>query len=260
MTIPLFKSHYSIGKSILTLNSPKGSGKEDSSDSVFDIVTENDLPQMVLVEDSFMGFLQAKKIAEEVGVNFIFGIRFDVCHNVSNQEPEELSKCSHKVIVFPRNPVGCKILNQLYTDSKTKHSGWLDLDVIKRNWSENDLSLGVPFYDSFLFKNLTTFTNCIPNFCFTSPIFFVENNGLPFDGLVESAVKDYCSANSFEVQKSQSIYYKNKSDFSAYLTYKLICGRNSFSGRALSLEKPNFDHMGSDEFCWESYLEKYEIA
>mgnify|MGYP003653994482 CR=1 FL=1 len=260
MAIPLFKSHYSIGKSILTLNPPKELGDKDSPDSVFDIAQEGNLSKVALVEDSFMGFLQAKKIADNIGIDFVFGIRFDVCENVSDQEPEALSKCSHKLVIFSKSSSGCKILNQIYTDSKTKYSGWLDLDVIKSHWSEKDLLLAVPFYDSFLFNNLTTFTSCIPNFSFTSPTFFVEENGLPFDSLVNDSIKDYCDLYGFETQNSQSIYYRNKTDFSAYLTYKLTCGRNSFAGRALSLERPNFDHMGTDEFCWESYLQKYEIS
>ncbi len=260
MTIPLFKSHYSIGKSILTLNAPKSSDEVNSSDSIFDIASAAGLSGITLVEDTFMGFLQAKKVSESLGIDFIFGIRLDVCHSVGSQEEEDLNKCSHKLIVFARTSLGCKILNQIYTECKTKHSGWIDLSVLKTYWSEKDLLLGVPFYDSFLFKNLTTFNTCIPNFDFTSPTFFVEDNGLPFDSLVTAAVIDYCSSSDFEVQKAQSIYYKRKCDFSAYLTYKLICGRNSFSGRSLSLEKPNFDHMGSDEFSWESYLQKNEVS
>ena len=46
--LPLFKSHYSIGKSILTLDSysnksPKG------SDSIFDIAEEYNLSKVILV-------------------------------------------------------------------------------------------------------------------------------------------------------------------------------------------------------------------
>lgn len=260
MTIPLFKSHYSIGKSILTLNPPKDSEDVLSPDSVFDIVSENKLDTFVLVEDSFMGFLEAKKVSEELGVNFVFGLRFDVCNDVNDLSDKNLDRCKHKVIIFPKNSSGCKLLNKIYTESKTKYSGLLDLNVIKEFWSEKDLFLGIPFYDSFIFKNNLSFNTCVPSFSFTSPIFFIEGNGLPFDLIIKNSVQEYCTSNDFEIEQAQSIYYKNKEDFSAFLTYKLICGRNTFSGRELSLEKPNFDHLGSDEFCWESYLEKYESA
>ena len=69
--IPLFKSHYSIGKSILTLDDPI-THKEGGSDSVFSIAVENKLKEVVLVEDSLTGFLQAKKNADNLNLKLIF--------------------------------------------------------------------------------------------------------------------------------------------------------------------------------------------
>ena len=63
--IALFKSHYSIGKSILTLNHPD-KDKEGGSTSVFNL--SKDLDKIVLVEDSLIGFLQAQKTAKDLGV------------------------------------------------------------------------------------------------------------------------------------------------------------------------------------------------
>ena len=63
MTLPLFKSHFSIGKSILTLDSPKIDENADSPDSVFDIAEEGELDKVVLIEDSFMGFLKPERFA-----------------------------------------------------------------------------------------------------------------------------------------------------------------------------------------------------
>lgn len=256
MLLPLFKSHFSIGKSILTLDSPKEEGRNESSDSVFDIASQNNLDKVVLVEDSFMGFLQARKICSELSKQLIFGIRLDFCEDASKIEDAKDVTCSHKIIIFPKNSEGCKNLNHIYTLAKTKHNGWLDLNILKKHWVEENLALAVPFYDSFLFKNLTTFQSCFVHFTFTKPTFFVEDNGLPFDSMIKDSVSKYCETNDLTIQEVQSIYYKDKKDFSAYLTYKLICGRNSFAGKELSLEKPNFDHLGSDQFCWESYMEK----
>ena len=45
--IPLFKSHFSIGKSILTLESPD-KDKEGGSDSIFSIAKENSLKESSL--------------------------------------------------------------------------------------------------------------------------------------------------------------------------------------------------------------------
>ena len=255
MTIPLFKSHYSIGRSILTLSKPSASRDADGPDSIFDIAIENNLKEVVLVEDSFMGFLEARKISLELGISFIFGLRFSVKQDNSPQK-DASSFCTHKVIVFPKDSKGCSSLNEIYTTCHTKHEGYLDLSAIRESWNDDHLSLAIPFYDSFIFQNLTSFDACVPDFSFTSPTFFIEKNGLPFDLLIEKAVLKYCSTYDLPFESSQSIFYKNKSNFSSYLTYKLICSRGLQGGRPSSLEKPNFDHLGSDQFCWESYLEK----
>jgi len=259
VTIPLFKSHYSIGRSILTLNPPSSNSSPEGPVSIFDIAEDHGLSKVVVVEDSFMGFLEGRKNASEAGIHFIFGLRFDVCQNV-DAGPDSINECSHKIIVFPKNSNGCIDLNAIYTAAHTKHSGRLDLRLLSELWNEDNLRLAIPFYDSFIFKNLTSFNACVPNFSFTNPTFFIEDNGLPVDGMVRGAVELYCSSNDFKLEQTQSIYYKNKADFDAYLAYKLICGRNTFSNRSSSLEKPNLDHMGSNQFCWESYLDKYESA
>jgi hypothetical protein len=85
--LPLFKSHFSIGKSILTLDLPS-KHNEGGSDSIFKIADENNFSEIILVEDSFNGFLQAKKNAEELNMQLIFGIRFLVAEDID----EKLSK------------------------------------------------------------------------------------------------------------------------------------------------------------------------
>jgi DNA polymerase III alpha subunit len=52
------------------------------------------------------------------------------------------------------------------------------------------------------------------------------------------------------VVKAQSIYYENKEDFLAYLTFRCISERTTLS-------KPNLEHCSSNEFCAESFKEKY---
>ena len=65
--IPLFKSHYSIGKSILTLE--KSAEITDSSPiSIFSIAKKHDLKEITLVEDSISGFIQAYSYAKEMGI------------------------------------------------------------------------------------------------------------------------------------------------------------------------------------------------
>jgi DNA polymerase III alpha subunit len=238
--IPIFKSHYSIGKSILTLKNPE-KVEEDGADSVFSIAQEYKLKQVCLVEDSLVGFLEAKKTSEELGINLYFGLRMEI-ENGS----------SYKVIIFAKNSEGIKDLNSIYSDkfcSEEKFS----IDSLKSLWTDN-LLLVIPFYDSFIFNNTLSFAGCMPDFNFTNPSFLLEDNGLPFDHIIRKKVLDYCNTNQLETLEAKSIYYKNKSDFDAWLTYKIATNRRF--GKNQSLYCPNFDHLGSDEFCFESYLNK----
>ena len=72
--IPIFKSHYSLGRSILTLKMPKEFKEDESSDSVFDICDEAELKEMYLVDDNMAGFLEAHTNAESLKIKLIFGI------------------------------------------------------------------------------------------------------------------------------------------------------------------------------------------
>ena len=69
--LPLFKSHYSIGKSILTLDKAGSSSKEGSS-SIVDIVKENKLDQVFLVEENMSSFLDAFKNFNSIKVPFYY--------------------------------------------------------------------------------------------------------------------------------------------------------------------------------------------
>jgi hypothetical protein len=55
--LPLFKSHYSIGRSILTLEDEEK--EENQPDSIIDIAKDNKLKEIYLVEDNMTSFLQA---------------------------------------------------------------------------------------------------------------------------------------------------------------------------------------------------------
>ena len=102
--IPLFKSHYSLGRSILTLNLPK-EDDDLSSDSVFDIVKESGMKEVYLVEDSMAGFLEAYTNAKEVGVKLIFGLRLTFCPDLSDKSEEGRAN-SLKNIIFIKNEKG----------------------------------------------------------------------------------------------------------------------------------------------------------
>lgn len=250
--IALFKSHYSIGKSILTLEHPS-KVKEDGPQSIFSICENENT--ITLVEDSLIGFLQAQKTAQSLGKHLIFGLRISCSHMEVSDDPDEdrESQCTHKIIIFARNDAGCSLLNNIYSHAFCNNDGVIDIPTLKTLWSEDDLEMVVPFYDSFIFMNSMHFCSCVPDFSFCKPHFFLENNYLPFDQQIRKKVIDYCKNFKYDYSESKSIYYNKKEDFEAYQTYKCICAKKNGKQRTLSV--PNFDHLASPEFCYESYLE-----
>ena len=114
MMLPLFKTHYSIGKSILTLASPS-KVKEGGADSIIDIALDAGLKQLILVEDSMHGFLEAKRRCEENDIQLIFGIRVNMCQDY---EVEKDRVPFHKIIIFAKNDDGVK---NLKTNAEVRH-------------------------------------------------------------------------------------------------------------------------------------------
>jgi len=246
--IALFKSHYSVGKSILTLRE-KDESKSSEPTSIVDLVFKNEESlgkKVCLVEDNMSGFLEAHINLTKIGAELVFGLRIEVCPNIEEKNEESIHKSS-KYIIFIKRDEGYPRLIKLF--SKGAKEGFyykprLDFETIRKEWDDDDLILAVPFYDSFLFNNCLRNGISLPNFDFTKPIFFSEDNDLPFDELLNNRLKNFTSKS--QIQKTKSIYYENKSDFKAYLTARCINNRST-------LNKPNLDHMCSNEFCFESW-------
>ena len=222
--IPLFKTESSIGKSILKINDVKR------------IADENNLEEVYLVEDAMIGFPEAFRI---FGGKLRFGYRFSIYNDDESDESES------KIIAFADGDKGYQDLCSLYTRScqEKQKTPW--------NFYEN-LKFVIPFYDSFLHKNLTTFSNCMPKLP-NQLWFFIEDNGLPFDKIIERKIKNYFKNNPAQSAEVKSIYYENKEDIEAFQTYKCICNRQP--GRQASLSNPRLDHFGSDSFCVEAWKE-----
>jgi DNA polymerase-3 subunit alpha len=248
--IPLFKSHYSLGKSILTL-AKAGSSEADEPSSILDIAKKLKLENLYLVDDSISGFLEAYKSCEDAKINLRFGLRLTICDDIDNKTADSRDK-EHKVIVFIKNTEGYKDLIKISTVASTNGFYYyprIDCKTLKELWNENNLCIGIPFYDSYVFKNNLTYSICVPDFNFCKPVYFVEDNNLPFDGILKSKIEEIVGDKNLAV-KCQSVYYENKEDFLAYLTFRCISERTT-------LNKPNLEHCSSNEFCAESFKEKY---
>lgn len=240
--LPLFKSHYSVGRSILTLEKP-GSSHPEESDSIFDICLEGNLDKLCLVEDQIGGCIQAQENCAKLNIKLMYGIRFNVVPDINDKSEESRGKES-KLIVFTSSADTYKNLFSIYTTSYRDGFYYyprIDVESIKKYWHK-DLILAVPFYDSYIYGNYMQSNIPVPEISFADPIFFIEKNGLPFDPLIEATVKQ--NAGSSEVIMAKSIYYKTKKDFLAYQIFRTISERSSF-------EKPEMEHMSSDKFCFE---------
>ena len=247
--LPIFQSQYSLGKSILTLNK-RGESSPIGPDSIIDICAENEIKDLFLVDNNMSGLLQAYINAEEAGVKLIFGLKVLVGPDKKDKTEESLKKFS-KLIIFAKNAAGYKRLIKIYSDAAVNgfyYTPRTDFKFLKSIWSEKDLSLCVPFYDSFIFKNVLENYICVPELDFTDPTFFIEDNDLPFDEIIRNKIIEF-SERKEDLVKVKSIYYKNKKDFMAYLTFRCINNRSS-------LEKPNLDHMCSNQFCFENWKEQ----
>lgn len=246
--IPLFKSHYSLGRSILTLEDKNEA--DDYPDSIIQIAKQHKLNQICLVEDNMSSFLEAYTNTRNNNIKLNYGLRICITESIDDKSEESRQKNS-KIILFFKNKKGHEILTKLF--SIAAKSGYyyeprLDYNILTKNWTE-DLVLAIPFYDSFIFNNTLKNSICIPQLGSIKPIIFIEENDLPFEHLVKDKINKYAKENNLEIYKAKSIFYNKRKDFKTYLTFRCINNRSI-------LNKPDLEHMSSNEFCFESYLER----
>ena len=233
---PIFKSDYSIGKSILTI------------ENIVKLYKKTNEKFLVLVEDSMTVFVKGHNLTKQNDIHLVFGLRVSCCNDVS----KENDNSDHKVIILAKNDQGCKLLNKIYSFAHIGNKGQVDFNYLNTIWDNDSLQLVIPFYDSFIYQNQLYLKNCIPNFNKIKPIFWIEKNNLPFDDIISQAVFEYCK-DKYDSELVKSVLYEKKDDAEALQTYKIICGRKF--GRPSTLSCPNLNHFGSNEFCFESFEE-----
>lgn len=245
--IPLFKSHYSLGRSILTLEDKNE--QDNYPDSIIQICKNNKINDLFIVEDNMSSFLEAYTNTKSNNIKLNYGLRLSITESILDKTEESISKTS-KIIIFFKNKDGYHKLTKLY--SIASKSGFyyeprIDYKTLQENFNDN-LIICIPFYDSFIFNNTLRNSICVPQFNNIKPIMFVEDNDLPFDHLVYDKVINFCTENNLKVLKTKSIYYNNRKDFRSYLTFRCINNRST-------LNKPELEHMSSDSFCFQAYKE-----
>lgn len=245
--IPLFKSHYSVGRSILTLDFPKDC-EEGGSDSIIQIAIENKLEKVCLIEDELIGVPAFLRAAEKFKFRPALGLRMSIRTNPTDALDE------HKVVVLAKNAAGCRLINKIFESSFSGEERFTTYDSLKKLWSKKDLMLLIPFYDSFIHINNLKFGTIVPDLSFADVALIMEDNGLAIDLPIAEAVTDFAKSFSLPIQRAKSVFYKNRSDIDAFMAYKIICGKTA--GRGRTLQKPELPHFCSTEFCFESFKEQ----
>ncbi len=92
---------------------------------------------------------------------------------------------------------------------------------------------------------------CIPEFRNIKPVYFLEDNNLPFDQVMRRLVKK--CAKDYEQVDTKTIYYENKKDSVALMARRLMVRGGH---KAATIDKPELQHFASDEFCLEAWKEK----
>ena len=88
--IPLFKSHYSLGRSILTLEDKPE--RDEYPDSIIQIAKQNKLKEIFLVEDNMSSFLEAYTNCKNNDIKLNYGLRISVTESMADKTDESRAK------------------------------------------------------------------------------------------------------------------------------------------------------------------------
>lgn len=244
----LFRSHYSPhGRGIIQVNDydPKTPSQVPN---LADLALKAGLKQVFLVDSSMAGIHPAYKTLDKVGISLVFGL---LVHFVSDatDKGENANVGAHKNIIFIKNENGYKDLIKISTKAHVDffhEIPRLDYNYFHNIYNPDNIALAVPFYNSFLARNVMAEGQCVPDFRKIKPTFFLEENELPFDGPLRRLVARYAENEGCETVEAQTVLYESPKQALAYQVRRLM---NRSQGKANTIVKPNLDHWGSDTFC-----------
>lgn len=263
---PIFHTNKSL-RSILTLEPRNSSLPDDKKrkdyepSSLFDCAEDLGLSKIVVIDDTPVAFLSLFNKCPKENQQLIYGLRVIICNDIRDKEKESIG--THAAYnILCKNGDGWKTLSKIYSFSATtgfykinklesyRRIDWINL---KRFWTD-DLILVPCFYDGFICQNLFTFSEHVPDFSFTTPIFEIQYHGLIQDDLLESQTREYCEKRSFPTWETHSIYYRKYNEVKAFMNYKVII--NHRPGRKTNFSAPELRGFNSNDFCVEHLVGK----
>lgn len=258
MLIPIFKSHYSLLRSIFTLDLPEDNMDEKKSITLLALCKKNKIQDLFLAETTYAGFRQAYNHCKKTNINLRFGIEFIVCQNIRDKS-EESRKTESKITVWALNSEGHYELQNLYSKSHLEgfyYTNRMDWSML-RELNPNNLLITINFYDGFLFQNAMYLNKSImPNFGEFKPLLFLCDHSLPFDDIIRKRTLEYSKSSSFPTKEVHYCYYNTRRDFYSYMAYRTMEPLHGQFRRTMA--KPEFNFLSSEEFSFESYIDKIQ--
>lgn len=252
--IPIFYDHTSL-LGVMTAWTPDECKDPTGPQSFLKLAKDAGLKKVYFVSTNFEAFREALKNANKLGLELVFGLQMWLTDDSINNHTDQSLKQEHKIIVFADNGAAYNDLSLLYTDCYTNQNNKYykmryDFKQLRKFWTKN-LVLAFPYVDSFLAKNrLVMGASIVPEFDFVPKkdiVFFKEvDSGLPFAQLIDEAIESFCS--SYEVVKTKTCYYEKTEDCPAYMIFRGIQERSTFS-------KPELRWFCSDRFSFEAWKE-----
>lgn len=254
----LFRSHYSLSSSLLTLE-PPGKAKAGNPLSVFDLSQSVGMTEVVVVDSRLDGFLQAYKTASKLdGVKLCYGLKLTVCADMGDRTPES-RRTESRVVILVRDSQGysdvIKIWNRAWGhEGSFSHRGTTygraDWKMLKGLWTEH-LGLALPYFSSFIARNTLTFAQITPDLPIQPWLFNEVDSRFPFSFLIDAAIARYVAGEGNDpsmVVPSKTILYSGPEDFKAYQVFRAIHTRGTF-------DAPEVDHLASDRFSFAAWKE-----
>lgn len=260
MSLPIFYSHYSIGKSILSLEKPQKQANpdekfdENGTISVFDITLRHNLKQVCIVDSSMGGFYEAYSFCKKNDIQLCYGVELTLCNDVNDHKKGSIDTES-KIIVWLKNAKSYNALVKLYSNYQEKgyfqleksKPGYcrIDMETLNQFWSE-DFILTIPFYSGYVGKNCLRWgSSCYPVFGKIKPTFQINEQGLPFDEILGREIKEYCKNHEFSFIETRNVYYYLNNHVDSLQMLRALDQRSTF-------DRPNLEHFSSDQFSYES--------
>ncbi len=242
--IPIFYDH--SNKGILVYWKHKEC-TENGAKSIVDICKENNISDCYSISKNFYTFIEAWDNLKEQNINFHFGL-------------EILLQDNHKIVVWLKSENAYKSAIKLYSIWKTKLENKVGDDFLlsykdfNEYWKNEDFMLMIPYFDSFLYKNLMTYNNTIiPDFsAVNKENIFVQreiDSGLPFAHLIDNEIDKYTKENNISAENilsTKSCFYYKKEDFKAFQVNQCIHNRSTY-------DRPNREFLCSNNFSFEDW-------